>query len=99
MTTWLRREEHDLLLWVRVTPKSGRDRFDGIAQDAIRLRITAPPVDGKANRHIIAWLAREFQVPKSRVNIEAGDRSRRKRIRIREPRRIPDALAPFLEQA
>lgn len=96
MSRWFRWEDDDLLLWIRVKPRSTRDAFDQIEADSIALRITAPPVDGKANRHILAWLARQFRVAKSAVRIENGERSKRKRIRISGPRRIPEALENLL---
>ena len=56
------------------------------------LQVTARPVDGRANRHIITWLAGQFGVPRSRVILEAGSRSVMKRLRIQRPDRIPETL-------
>ena len=96
MGEWYRHDGPDLLLWVRAQPKASRDGFAEVLGDAIKLRITAPPVDGKANRHIVAWLAKQFGVPKSAVHVESGESSRRKRIRICSPRRIPEALSTVI---
>jgi uncharacterized protein len=98
LSTWHRWEGDDLLLWVKVQPKASRDGFAEVLDDAIKLRITAPPVDGKANAHLIAWLAKAFGVAKSAVNIDSGDSQRRKRLRIQQPRRLPDAIAETLQQ-
>ncbi len=89
---WYRWDGEDLLLWVRAQPKSSRDAFAEVLEDAIKLRITAPPVDGKANKHLQAWLAKQFRVAKSAVSIESGESSRRKRVRIQAPRQIPRTL-------
>lgn len=84
-----RLEGSDLLLWLRVQPKSSRDGFGEVLDDAIKLRITAPPVDGKANAYLVNWLARQFGVSKSAVCVESGGNSRRKRVRIQSPRKLP----------
>lgn len=99
MNHWFRWDGDDLLLWVRVKPKSTRDAFDVIEADGIAVRITAPPVDGRANQHILAWLAKQFRVAKSAVHIESGHKSKWKRIRISEPKRLPEALAQELTRS
>ncbi|BAN68283.1 DUF167 family protein [endosymbiont of unidentified scaly snail isolate Monju] len=96
---WFRWDGEDLLLWVKVQPRAARDAFAEVLDDAIKVRITAPPVDGKANAHLTAWLARQFRVPKSAVRIESGESSRRKRIRISSPSLIPSALHDSLKGA
>jgi len=53
------------------------------------VRITAPPVEGKANTHLIRFLAKSFGVPRSQVTLLGGDRSRPKRIAIESPSRLP----------
>lgn len=90
---WFRWDGEDLLLWVRVQPRASRDGFAEVLDDAIKIRITAPPVEGKANAHLGAWLARQFRVAKSAVRIESGETSRRKRVRICDPVQIPSALS------
>jgi len=87
--TWLVRDGEDLVLRLRVQPKASRDEFSGPQENAYRVRITAPPVDGKANAHLIKFLAKAFGVPKSAVTLESGEHSREKRVRIASPARIP----------
>lgn len=87
-----RLDGEDLLLWLRVQPRSSRDGFGEVLEDAIKLRITAPPVDGKANAHLVSWLSRQFGVSKSAVIVESGDTARRKRVRIKSPCKLPAAL-------
>ena len=82
----------DLVLNVRVQPRAASDAFAEILGDAIKLRITAAPVDGKANRHLIAFLARTFRVAKSNISIVSGENGRNKRIVVRQPRRLPDII-------
>lgn len=72
----------DLILQLRVQPRASRDGLERWGE-GLKLRLTAPPVDGKANRHLIQYLAKCLGVPKSAVVIEAGDTGRDKRVRIR----------------
>ncbi|MCB1736229.1 MAG: YggU family protein [Gammaproteobacteria bacterium] len=96
MSDVCRHDGADLILELHVQPKASRDEFCGRHGDRLKLRITAPPVDGKANAHVRAFLAKAFGVPKRDVVIEKGDTSRDKRIRIRAPKKRPVALSDFL---
>jgi len=58
----------------------------------MRVRITAPPVDGRANSHLLAWLAGQFGVAKTAITIESGQSSPLKRIRVKNPGRMPDNI-------
>ena len=60
--------------------------------DQLKVRITAAPVDGKANAHLRRFLARLFGVPASRVELLASEQARTKRLRIRAPVRVPDVI-------
>lgn len=76
-----------LMLAVRVVPNARRDAFDGIGADAggrfvLRVRLAAPPVEGKANRALIAFLAAALGVAASDVRLESGARARVKRLHI-----------------
>ncbi|MBT8419808.1 MAG: DUF167 domain-containing protein, partial [Gammaproteobacteria bacterium] len=62
----------------------------GVHRDRLKVRIAAPPVEGKANERIIEFLAGEFRVPKSHLTLLSGARSRDKRIGVRAPRVYPD---------
>jgi len=67
---------------VRVVPRASRNEIAGIHGDALKVRLTAPPVEGRANDALIAFLAKRLGVRKSQVEIVAGDTSRRKLIRV-----------------
>lgn len=76
-----------LLLTVRLTPKGGRDRLEGIVEDAdgrpaIKVRVSAPPVDGAANVALIKLLAKELGVSKSKVRFASGETARIKRLHV-----------------
>ena len=67
---------------VYVLPKSSRNHVSGVHGGALKLKITAAPVEGAANKMCIQFLARVLRVAKSRIQIVSGHTSRIKRIRI-----------------
>ena len=69
-------------LAVRVTPRASRDELAGERQGALYVRLTAPPVEGRANDALRKLLARWLGVPRSRVKIAAGKRARTKTVHI-----------------
>ena len=80
------------MLDIRVQPRASSDGFAEELGDRIKLRITAPPIDGKANRHLIALLARTFKVAKKDISIISGETGRNKCIKIRRPAYIPEII-------
>jgi len=89
---WYQWDGEDLLLAVHVQPKASRDRIDGTHGERLKVRITAPPVDGRANEHLLKFLACEFGVPRRQVVLVSGETGRSKRIRIERPARLPAGL-------
>lgn len=79
---WLRVSGDDVVLSLHVQPGAKKTEVAGAHGDALKLRLSAPPVEGRANECLIAFLAGRLGVPKSRVTIEAGATSRAKRVRI-----------------
>lgn len=67
---------------VEVKVRASRTRVLGVKSDRLSVALAAAPVDGAANEALCAELADYFAVPKSRVQIVAGDRSRKKRVEI-----------------
>ena len=89
MSDWYRWEGTDLILMARIQPRASRDELVGPMDDHYKIRLKAPPVDGKANTHLIAFLAKQFGVPKGQISLETGTSSRNKRIRIQNPLKFP----------
>jgi len=85
-----------LILCIHLQPRASKDEVCGLYGDALKVRITAPPVDGKANQHLIRFLAKCFGVPKNQVNLLSGESSRDKRIQILSPKKSPDWLGRFV---
>lgn len=82
-------EGDDLLLEIRVQPRASRDEIVGLHGEQLKVRITAPPVDGKANSHLQRYIAKAFGVAPSAVVLVGGETGRDKRFRIHSPREIP----------
>lgn len=87
-----------MTLFCHLQPKASRDEFAGLYSTdkygaRLKIRITAPPVDGKANAHLIAFLAAQFGVAKQAVSIVSGDSGRQKTVRIENPKQLPAALS------
>ena len=83
----------DLILRCQIQPKAANDEITGVHGDRLKVRITAPPVDGKANEHIIKWFSKLFKVPKTNVDIVQGELGRQKTIRIKSPASLPVQIA------
>ncbi|MFO1376502.1 MAG: DUF167 family protein [Steroidobacteraceae bacterium] len=89
---WLRREGDDWVLALRVQPRATRDEVAGIVADRLKVRICAPPTDGRANDHLQRWLAGLLGVTRSQVQIEQGTTSRDKRVRLTGIRESPESI-------
>ncbi len=92
MEEWFAWEGADLLLRIRVQPRANRDELAGVQGGHLRVRITAPPVGGKANTHLCRFLGGQFRVAASAVTLLQGETSRDKRLRITAPRQVPPAM-------
>ena len=81
-----------LKLPIHATPGAKRTEAAGEYGGALRVRLGAPPVDGKANSMLIDFLAREFAVSKRQVSLISGQQSRQKRVLIEAPQQLPAEL-------
>ena len=66
----------------KVIPKSSRNEISTLDGGIIKIRITAPPVDGMANRAVIELISKELKIPKKDIVILSGDKSKNKKIRV-----------------
>lgn len=82
----------DLLLQISVQPRSSSNSISGTHNNQLRVKLTAAPVDGKANQALIKLLSKTFAVPARQISIEKGENARSKRVCIRSPKNIPDFL-------
>jgi uncharacterized protein (TIGR00251 family) len=91
-TAMLRRDGADLLVNVRVQPRASRTEFAGVMGERLRIRLNAPPVDGRANAALVEFVARACTLPRSRVTVDSGATGRDKRLRLHDVGEIPAAL-------
>jgi len=84
---------HGVVLSLWVQPRASRDAVCGIQGEALKVSLTAPPVEGKANDHCLAFLAKRLGLPKSRLELIGGPANRAKRVLVRlDPGRGAQAL-------
>ena len=88
---------HGDAVWlaVSVQPNAKRTAADGLHDGALRVRLCAPPVDGKANELLIEWLAEQLGVPRRAVTLVRGQTARRKWLAIDAP---PAQVAQWLRR-
>jgi uncharacterized protein (TIGR00251 family) len=67
---------------VRVSPRASRDAVTGVHDGALKVSLTAPPVEGAANKALVSLLSRKLGIPKNAVTITAGDRSKTKTVKV-----------------
>lgn len=67
---------------LRVVPRGARNAVEGYRDGALRVRLTAPPVEDRANEALLVFLARALDVPRARIALAAGSRSRNKIVRV-----------------
>jgi uncharacterized protein (TIGR00251 family) len=82
MPSYVRETEGGVILRVQVQPRASRDEVAGAQGDAIKIRITSPPVEGAANTHLVALLAKKLGISRSRLELRTGSRSRLKSIAV-----------------
>jgi uncharacterized protein (TIGR00251 family) len=90
--SWYSWEGDCLLLSLRVQPRSNKDQFIAPHGDHYKARITAPPIEGKANEHLVKFLANSFGVKRSQVRLQSGQTSKNKLFRIESPTKFPIPL-------
>lgn len=83
--SWLRVGERCATLTLHIQPGAKKTEVAGLHGDALKIRLAAPPVDGKANAALIAFVAQRLDVAKSAVSLKSGQTSRRKVLEVTAP--------------
>nr|WP_211370979.1 DUF167 family protein YggU [Pasteurella multocida] len=78
-------------------PKASKDQIVGLHDNELKITITAPPIDGQANAHLLKFLSKTFKVPKSSIVLEKGELNRHKQILIPNPKVIPEEIIALLK--
>lgn len=79
---WIREAPGGVDLQLHVQPRASRTRAAGVHGDALKLQVAAPPVDGEANAELLGYFSKTLGVPRARLELVAGEGSRRKRLRV-----------------
>ena len=79
---WLRRGERQTTLTLHIQPGARKTEVAGVHGDALKIRLAAPPVDGKANAALIGFIADRLGLAKSAVSLRSGQTSRHKVLEV-----------------
>jgi uncharacterized protein (TIGR00251 family) len=94
---WLPEESTPTLqLNVYLQPKASRDQILGWHDGELKIAVTTPPIDGKANAHLLKFLSKQFKVSKSQIEIVSGELNRHKKLRILNPKKLPTLIEDAL---
>ena len=98
MPAWfLEKSTTEIILNLHIQPNAKKSAFAGEFGDSLKIRLAAPPVDGKANAALIAFLSQALKIPKSAFEILSGETSRQKRLKIAgDAEKIKNLLLHFL---
>lgn len=83
MAWWSQAADGSVVLALHIQPGAKKTELAGLHGEALKIRLAAPPVDGKANAALVAFLAKACGVSKSAVELVSGETSRSKRVRVR----------------
>lgn len=86
--------DDSLVLRVFLQPAASQNKVVGVHANALKIRLTAAPVAGEANKHLIKYLAKMFAVPQKQVELQKGHSNRSKIIRISQPGTLPAFILP-----
>lgn len=90
---WYRSDNnHNLILTLYIQPGAKHTETVGLHGDALKIKLSAPPVEGKANKVLLKFLAERFQVPLRQISIKQGAQSRHKVVEIHQPVVGPQVL-------
>lgn len=92
MTHWYRRDGEILTLTLHVQPGAKRNQVAGLHGDALKIRLAAPPSEGRANAALLGFLAELFAVPLRDAQLRQGAQSRHKVVAVTGSRIEPDSL-------
>ena len=80
--SWIRESSAGIEIFLHCQPGAKKTEVQGIHGDRLKVRLAAPPIDGKANEALIAWLSKSLGIPKSHIQLTHGETGRQKRVLI-----------------
>ncbi len=94
MVAWYRREGDSITLTLHIQPGAKRSEVAGLHGDALKIRLAAPPIEGRANEALQRFIADSFDVPLRQVELLRGAQSRNKMVKVKESKVEPESLLP-----
>lgn len=82
MLEWMNEIPNGIDIKVRAVPRASKNEVQGIHDDELKVRLTTPPVDGKANQALVKFLSKTLKISKAQIELTQGETSRHKTIRI-----------------
>lgn len=79
----IKKTENGVILAIRLTPNSSKDEIAGYCDEYVKIKISAPPNENKANKKLVSFLSDCFKLSKSNVELISGDKSRLKRVLLK----------------
>jgi len=79
---WYRREGESIVLVLHVQPGAKRTEVSGLHGKALKIRLAAPPIEGRANEALLRFIAEKFDVPQREVELLRGGQSRHKMVKV-----------------
>lgn len=92
MSAWYRRNGDVLTLTLHVQPGAKRTEVAGLHGEALKIRLAAPPIEGRANEALLKFIAESFGVPLRQVELKQGGQSRHKVVAITGSKTEPENL-------
>lgn len=97
MTAWMQQRREVTTLTLHIQPGAKKTEIVGLHGDALKIRLAAPPVDGKANAALLSFVADQLGIAKSSIHLKSGQTSRRKVLEISDA--PPDCEARLTPRA
>jgi uncharacterized protein (TIGR00251 family) len=82
MLEWINETAEGVELRIKAVPRASKNEIQGLHDGALKIRLTTPPVDGKANQALIKFLSKQLAISKSQIELIQGETSRGKTLRI-----------------
>ena len=92
MSEWYRRNGDIVTLTLHIQPGAKRTEVAGLHGDALKIRLAAPPIEGRANEALLKFIAESFDVPLRQVELKQGGQSRHKVVAVTGSRVLPESL-------
>lgn len=94
MSPWYRRNGDELTLTLHIQPGAKRSEVAGLHGDALKIRLAAPPIEGRANEALLKFIAGLFAVSARQVELRQGGQSRHKVVAVSGSKIVPESLLP-----